>query len=72
MPESGIREITEPIELRLVEDRMHFTCVSGGRRTTYSVSLHKAANAAMCAAVMLDKHRSRVLPDNVREFIRKQ
>lgn len=68
----GIREITEPIVLKLVDDRMHFTCISGGERQTYAISLHKAANAAMCSAYLLEKHRACPLPDNVREFIRKQ
>lgn len=72
MPEGGIREITEPIILEMVGDRMHFTCISGPHRWTYSITHHKAANAAMCTAVMLEKDRSKALPDNVREFIRRR
>lgn len=72
MPSHGITEITEPIELAIVDDRLHFTCISGERRWTFSISHHKAANTAMCTAVLLEKVRSRALPDNVREFIKRQ
>ena len=72
MPDSGIREVTEPIELEMVDDRLRFTIVSGSHRWTYSISHHKAANAAMCTAALLEKTRTRALPDNVRDFIRKQ
>lgn len=71
MPD-GIREVTEPIGLKIVGDRLHFTCTSGERSWTYSLNLHQAANAAMCTAVLLEKTRTRALPDNVREFIRRQ
>lgn len=72
MQNTGIREVTEPIVLKVIEDRLHFTCISGGQSWTYSISLHKAANAAMCTAMLLEKANSRSLPDNVREFIRRQ
>lgn len=55
MPDSDIREVTEPIELALVDDRLHFTVVSGRRRRTYSISFHKARGAAMASCIMLDK-----------------
>lgn len=58
MPES-VREITEPIELAIVEDRLVFTCTSGTRRQTYSLSFHKARNACMASQVLLDGHANK-------------
>lgn len=56
MPEtSDVVEITEPIELRIVDDRLHFTCISGKRTRTYSISFHKARNAAHQAGLLLDE-----------------
>jgi hypothetical protein len=59
MPNSGVREITEPIELKLIDDRMHFTCISGDQRFTFSASPHKCRNAAMAAMYLLDKFEQR-------------
>jgi len=54
--DGGITSITEPIEIEIVEDRVHFTCVSGKRRSTYAVSFHKARNACQMVLAMLEKH----------------
>lgn len=54
---SDIVEITEPIDLAIVDDRLHFTCISGRRRRTYSVSFHKARSAAHIAVNLLDERQ---------------
>lgn len=59
MPNRGVREITEPIELRLMEDRLHFTCISGEERFTFAASPHKCRNAAMAAMYLLDQLEKR-------------
>lgn len=56
MPDSGIREVTEPIELAIVDDRLQFTITSGTRKRTYSASFHKCRNAATAACILLDQH----------------
>ena len=54
---SDVVEITEPIELAIVDDRLHFTCISGQRRRTYAISFHKARNAAHIAVNLLDERQ---------------
>lgn len=56
MPDEVV-EITEPIVLAIVDDRLHFTCISGERRRTYSISFHKAANSAHQVGLMLDERQ---------------
>ena len=43
----GVAEVTEPVEIDAVGDRLFFTVISGQDRKTYSISFHKARNAAM-------------------------
>jgi hypothetical protein len=67
MPDSSdVVEVTEPVELAVVDDRLHVTFVSGQRSRTYSLSFHKARNSIHAAMRLLDKasERSRVLPFN--------
>jgi hypothetical protein len=68
MPNTGRREVTEPIEVKRVGDRIHFDVISDGHRWPFSVSLHKAANAAMCTNVLLAEQREAAHLDNVRAF----
>lgn len=51
-------EITEHIELAIVDDRLHFTCISGKRSQTYSISFHKARGAAHIAINLLDERQN--------------
>lgn len=66
MPSTGRKEITEPIELARVGDRIHFDIISDGHRWPFSVSFHKARNATFCATLLLDeaegKRRGNVMP----------
>jgi hypothetical protein len=66
MPDEEVAEITEPVEVEIVDDRIHFTLISGRRRRTYSISAHKSRNACHITLRLLDKfsERSRVLPFN--------
>jgi hypothetical protein len=68
MQDRGIREVTQPIEIELLDDRIHFTCISGDQRGTYSISHHKAANAALIGTALLERHRARATRDNVRDI----
>lgn len=57
MSDNGdIVEVTAPVELAIVDDRLHATVVSGSYRRTYALSFHKARNAAQAAAALLDQH----------------
>lgn len=51
----GIREITEPVDFAIVGDRLHFVLHSGECARTYSISFHKARNAAMLAWILLKR-----------------
>lgn len=55
MSDSDVVEITEPIELAIVDDRLHFTCISGKSRRTYSITFHKSRSAAHVAIGLLDE-----------------
>jgi len=56
MPNDGtVIEITEPIEVAIVGDRVQFTCVSGQKRHTYSASFHKCRNGCHIALALLDQ-----------------
>lgn len=52
-------EITEPIEIKIVGDRIHFTCVSGSRRQPYSIRFHEARKACNKTIKMLDREDTR-------------
>jgi hypothetical protein len=55
MPDKrGITEVTA-IELAVIDDRLHFTVVSGERREPYSISFHRARNVAMSTVALLNK-----------------
>lgn len=69
MPDYDITEVTQPVEFAIVEDRLHFTLTSGSRGRTYSITFHKAANAAHEVKVLLHERDQRVC--DVREFRRK-
>lgn len=47
---------------------MHFTCVSGARRETFSISFHKAANATMCASALLTRQREAAHSSEILRF----
>lgn len=51
--DSGVREITEPVEFAIVGDRLHFTLVSGPCERTYAISFSKAIDAATTAVRMV-------------------
>ena len=51
----GVAEVTEPVEIDAVGDRLFFTVISGEDRKTYSLSFHRARNAAMVAMALLDR-----------------
>lgn len=59
--DSGVREITEPVEFAIVGDRLHFTLVSGPCVRTYSISFHKGRRAARSATELLDQHDRQVV-----------
>lgn len=61
-----IVEVTGPIELRIVGDRLHATVDSGGIKRTYALSFHRARNAVQAAAVLLDERERK--PSNVRQI----
>lgn len=66
MPDNNsVIEITAPIEIEIVDDRLQFTFISGNQRHTYSVSHYKARNAAHVAVNLLNERQDRA---NVREF----
>jgi hypothetical protein len=58
--EHGVREITEPVQLSIVGDRMHFTLVSGPCARTYSISFHRARGAMHLTGRLLDEHDRRI------------
>lgn len=70
MPVDGeITEVTAPVEFAIVDDRLHFTLVSGSQRRTYAITFHKARNAAQGAVSLLDQ-RERESRGSVRKFRR--
>lgn len=53
-----VAEITAAIEIEIVDDRLQFTCISGSERHTYSISFHKARNAAHVTGALLDERQN--------------
>lgn len=64
MAEIEVVEVTAPIELKIVGDRLHATVTSGNHKRTYALSFHKARNAAQAAGTLLDDAAKKA--DNVR------
>lgn len=64
MPDSDVVEVTAPVEMEIVDDRLQFTLISGKRQRTYSISFHKARNSIHAAKSLLDQasERGRILP----------
>jgi hypothetical protein len=57
---SKITEVTAPVEMEIVDDRLLFTLTSGRKQRTFSISFHKAANASHVAQRLLaDAERGR-------------
>jgi hypothetical protein len=55
--ESEVTEVTAPVDFMVVEDRLHFTLTSGQRKRTFSITFHKARNAAHLAVALLDQEQ---------------
>lgn len=54
--DTGISEITAPIDISIVGDRLHVVLHSGPSERIYSVSFHKARKAIATATRLLDEH----------------
>lgn len=55
--DSDVTEVTAPVDFMVVEDRLHFTLTSGQRKRTFSITFHKARNAAHVAVALLDQEQ---------------
>jgi hypothetical protein len=60
----SVVEITEPIGIEIVGDRLHATFTSGSTSWRFAVTFNKARLAAVGAQFMLDEHEAA----NVVEF----
>lgn len=70
MSEVEIVEVTAPIEIAIVGDRLHATVTSGTRKRTYALAFAKAREAAERAARALNEHQRQ--PSVVKAFRRKR
>lgn len=61
-------EVTAPIQLAIVGDRLHATLVSGRKKRTYAIKFCEARKAASDASFLLDQDTRK--PSNVRPFRR--
>lgn len=52
-------EVTDPVQVDLVDDRLHCTFISGKRHFTFALSFHKAANGCHGAMGLLQQARMR-------------
>jgi hypothetical protein len=70
MAETHVIEITETVEFEVKGDRVHFTLTSGKRKFPFSISFHKARNAAHTCVLLLDQ-REESANRNVRAIRKK-
>lgn len=66
----NIIEVTAPVEFEIIDDRLHFVLISGKRRHPFSISFHKARNAAHACMLLLDD-KERTSAGKLRPFAHK-